>query len=219
MRDAISLLDQMLSFDGAEVVTLAQVQEVLGAVSSQAVVPVRGYFAQTRCRRRAQAHPATGAGWVEPARIHAPGGRASARGDGRADDRRRRADHRLPGDTVRQMQSQAQQVNLPPTLFAVKRFGEALPKLKGGDQPQLPLELALVEAIQGGPAAPVVVQQVVQQVVQAPAATAPATAAPVQAAHPAQAAQPDAAQPAEAPLDAAAVQRLRTLEGFCQRRA
>ncbi len=36
MRDAISLLDQMLSY-GVESVTLAQVQEVLGAVSSEAV--------------------------------------------------------------------------------------------------------------------------------------------------------------------------------------
>jgi hypothetical protein len=32
----------------------------------------------------------------------------------------------------------------------------------------LPLELALIEAVQGGPVAPVIVQQVVQQVVQAP---------------------------------------------------
>ena len=37
MRDAISLLDQMFSY-GADKVTLAQVQQVLGAVSSRTVI-------------------------------------------------------------------------------------------------------------------------------------------------------------------------------------
>jgi DNA polymerase-3 subunit gamma/tau len=74
----------------------------------------------------------------------------------------------LPGETIQGMQRQAQQMPLATTLYAVKRFSEAIAELKGGYQPQLPLELALIEAVQGGPVAPVVVQQVVQQVIQAP---------------------------------------------------
>ena len=44
MRDAISLLDQMFSY-GGEIVTLAQVQQVLGAVSAQTVSEFVGALA------------------------------------------------------------------------------------------------------------------------------------------------------------------------------
>ena len=50
------------------------------------------------------------------------------------------------------MQGQMQQLTLPETLFAINRFGEAIQESKGGYQPQLPLELALVEVIHGTPA-------------------------------------------------------------------
>jgi DNA polymerase-3 subunit gamma/tau len=84
----------------------------------------------------------------------------------------------LTGEAIQQVQRQAKQLTQPLTLYAIKRFSEAIPDLKGGHQPQLPLELALIEAIQGGPVAPVVVQQVVQQVVQAPAGEPGPAAAP-----------------------------------------
>ena len=55
----------------------------------------------------------------------------------------------LPGETVAQMQSQAQQLALPMTILAIKRFSTAVDELKYSHQPQLPLELALIESIQG----------------------------------------------------------------------
>ena len=75
----------------------------------------------------------------------------------------------LPGEAIQKLQQQARQMPLSTTLYAIKRFSEAATELKGGYQPQLPLELALIEAVQGGPVAPVIVQQVVQQVAQEPA--------------------------------------------------
>jgi DNA polymerase III gamma/tau subunit len=55
----------------------------------------------------------------------------------------------LPGETVQQMQMQAKQMDLPTTLYAIKRFSTAVNELKGGFQPQLPLEMALIEVVQG----------------------------------------------------------------------
>ena len=175
MRDAVSLLDQMLSF-GAETVTLEQVQQVLGAVNAQAVAELVDALATKNL--------AQGLGLIHSL---VTGGASlnefcaqvveQLRGimmlqmtndPGLLDD--------LPGESIQKLQQQAKQMPLPATLYAIKRFSEAIPELKGGYQPQLPLELALIEAVQGGPVAPVVVQQVVQQVVQ----PAPATEAPQQ---------------------------------------
>ncbi len=177
MRDAVSLLDQMLSY-GAETVTLAQVQQVLGAVNAQAVADLVDALATKNL--------AQGLGLIHSL---VTGGASlnefcaqvveHLRGimmlqmtndPGLLDD--------LPGESIQKLQQQAKQMPLPTTLYAIKRFSEAIPELKGGYQPQLPLELALIEAVQGGPVAPVVVQQVVQQVVQpAAAGEAPSGAA------------------------------------------
>ncbi|MEZ4609589.1 MAG: hypothetical protein R2838_04920 [Caldilineaceae bacterium] len=81
----------------------------------------------------------------------------------------------LPGEVVKRMQAQAEQLAMPQTLHAVKRFSEAIPELKGGYQPQLPLEMALIEAVQG------TVAVATQVTVETPAQTASvATSAPVQ---------------------------------------
>jgi DNA polymerase-3 subunit gamma/tau len=72
-----------------------------------------------------------------------------------------------PKETVAQLQAQARQVDLGAIVFAVKRFSAAVPELKGGYQPQLPLELAFIEATQGAP----VVQQVIAAPAQAPTAS------------------------------------------------
>ena len=45
----------------------------------------------------------------------------------------------LPGESIQKLQQQAKQMPLPATLYAIKRFSEAIPELKGGYQPQLPL--------------------------------------------------------------------------------
>jgi DNA polymerase-3 subunit gamma/tau len=212
MRDAVSLLDQMLSF-GAEAVTLAQVQQVLGSVSAQAVDELVEALAGkdvARGLRLIQQLVLEGASLTEfchQVMEHLRGVMVlqMAQDPSLLDE--------LPVEAVRQMQGQAQRMALPATIFAIKRFGEAIPQLKGGYQPQLPLELALIEATQGAPAA----------VPAAPSAPAP-SAVPAQATPPAGSkseAKPPTDKPAPVqteeapvaappPLDHAAVQRLRT---------
>jgi DNA polymerase-3 subunit gamma/tau len=123
----------------------------------------------------------------------------------------------LPNETVRHMQSQAQRMTLPVTIAAVKRFSEAINQLKSSYQPQLPLELAFIEAVNGsllssGAVAPAPVLGTAAAPTTAPPAAAPvmvakqnttpangkpdATPAPVEAAEP-------------PPLDHTAIKKLR----------
>ncbi|MCB9159529.1 MAG: DNA polymerase III subunit gamma/tau [Caldilineaceae bacterium] len=178
MRDAVSLLDQMLSF-GAETVTLAQVQQVLGAVSTEAVAALVDAVAAGDIAAgltQIQALMVEGASlneFCQQVVEHLRGvmllqmtGDPTLLTD-------------LPGEVVKRMQAQAEQLAMPQTLHAVKRFSEAIPELKGGYQPQLPLEMALIEAVQG------TVAVATQVTVETPAQTASvATSAPVQPAPP-----------------------------------
>ena len=164
MRDAVSLLDQMLS-SGAETVTLAQVQSVLGAVNAEAVADlVEALAAKNLAQGLALIHNLVTGGaslneFCAQVVEHLRGVMMlQMTNDPSLLDE-------LPGETVRKLQQQASRMPLATTLYAIKRFSEAATELKGGYQPQLPLELALIEAVQGGPVAPVIVQQVVQQVV------------------------------------------------------
>ncbi len=52
----------------------------------------------------------------------------------------------LTSEALQALQVQAGQISTPDLVWAIKRFSEAEAELKGGWQPQLPLELALVEA-------------------------------------------------------------------------
>jgi DNA polymerase III subunit gamma/tau len=166
MRDAVSLLDQMMSF-GAETVTLAQVEQVLGAVNAQAVAElVDALAAKNLGQGLGLIHGLVTGGaslneFCAQVVEHLRGIMMlqMTNDPGLLDD--------LPGESIQKLQQQAKQMPLPATLYAIKRFSEAIPELKGGYQPQLPLELALIEAVQGGPVAPGVGQQVV-----APAAAA-----------------------------------------------
>ncbi len=177
MRDAVSLLDQMLSF-GAETVTLEQVQQVLGAVNAQAVAAlVDALAAKDLGQGLGLIHSLVTGGaslneFCAQVVEHLRGIMMlqMTNDPGLLDD--------LPGESIQKLQQQAKQMPLPATLYAIKRFSEAIPELKGGYQPQLPLELALIEAVQGGPVAPVIVQQVVQQVVAPPPGTVTTSAAP-----------------------------------------
>jgi len=126
-----------------------------------------------------------------------------------------------PAETAARMRAQAGRMALPGILYAIKQFTEAAQQLKGGYQPQLPLELALIESIRGETAPAAVAPPI--SAVAAPVASVPAQAAaisapsaPVAAASPrseASAATPPASPPAEEPaqqpLDEAAVRRLR----------
>ncbi|MEZ4865891.1 MAG: DNA polymerase III subunit gamma/tau [Caldilineaceae bacterium] len=217
MRDAISLLDQMLSY-GSDTVTFAQVQQALGAVNTQAVTALISALAGKNIAAGLtliQQLLSDGASLTEFCHqvIEQLRGVMLLQ---MTNDAHLLSD--LPSDLVQQMQQQAQQLSLPSTLGAIKRFSAAIPELKGGHQPQLPLELALIESIQGEillPTAEAVVMaaasNAAQASVQQAAALAPLpTAAPIS--------QPDAAPPAATPtttapepppLDAAAIQKLR----------
>lgn len=218
MRDAVSLLDQMLSY-GAEQVTLAQVQQVLGAVKVETVAAlIDALAAKNISRGLSLIHQLVtdGASLNEYCQqvVEQLRGVMMVQMTGDAsllDD--------MTNEAIQQIQQQAKLMALNDTLYAIKRFSEAVIELKGGHQPQLPLELALIEAIQGGPVAPVVVQQVVQQVIAAPTGSAPSAppepgASGGQPAKPARTgaaakAEPAAADKPEPPvLDADAARRL-----------
>jgi DNA polymerase III gamma/tau subunit len=129
-----------------------------------------------------------------------------------------------PLDAVAEMAEQTQKLDRAQTLYAIKRFSEAIAELKGGIQPQLPLELALIEAAQGA-ALPTPVQTVAKPVVQTATSVAPqsitASVQPPQTASeaPTSKGEPkmdkaesktladDTAQPP--PLDEASIRRLR----------
>lgn len=221
MRDAISLLDQMLSY-GNETITFFQVQQALGAVSAQAVnalvdaLATRNVAAGLTLIQQLVLEGASLPEFCHQVVEHLRGVMVLQM----TEDRSLLSD--LPGETLQQMATQAKQMGLATTLTAIKRFSSAVAELKGGHQPQLPLELALIEAIQGEimpapiavPLAPVVAVAVAAPppitaaetlptaplVVTSPADNKPATVTPLPV--------EVAAEPP--PLDEAAVQRLRS---------
>ncbi|MCE7984932.1 MAG: DNA polymerase III subunit gamma/tau [Caldilinea sp. CFX5] len=218
MRDAISLLDQMLSY-GNEMITFVQVQQALGAVSAQAVADLVNTIATKQVAaglRLIQDLLTQGASLTEFCHqvIEHLRGVMVLQMAGDAD-----LLNELPRETVQLMQRQAQQLALPTTLYAIKRFSTATVELKGSYQPQLPLELAFIEAVQGEVTAPAmmvmptapmapapVAATVVAPTIAAPQPT-PAAAtgvAPTQAPPP-----PEPAAPKEPPpLDLTAIKRL-----------
>ncbi len=214
MRDAISLLDQMLSY-GGETVSFAQVQQALGAVSSQAV----GVLVDALVRKDVTAGllliqqlMRDGASLVEFCHqtIEHLRGVMVIQLTGNAD-----LLAELPSETLQQMRVQAGQWSQPQTLFAIKRFGEAIGELKGGSQPQLPLELALIEASHGPQILapqPTVVVAASTAAAQPTVNVAPPVATPDPTpSHESAAAPTPAAEPP--PLDAAALQTLRSRLG------
>jgi DNA polymerase-3 subunit gamma/tau len=218
MRDAISLLDQMLSY-GNTTVTFLQVQQALGAVSAQAVSDLVNALANRNI--------AAGLTLIQQLMLE---------GASLTEFCHQVVEHlrhvmvlqmtgetrflaELPADTVAQMQRQAQRMPQTTTLYAIKRFSSAIAELKNSHQPQLPLELALIETIQGE-ATPVVMATAIATpaVATAPAPTATVvqptpTTPPVttSAAVPALNGETAAQAPPvieEAPLDEAAIKRL-----------
>ncbi len=220
MRDAVSLLDQMLSY-GTEEVTLAQVQQVLGSVASQSVTAFVDAVAQQDIPaglaliHRLVSDGASLQEFTQQVVEHLRGvllvqmtGDASLLED-------------QPAETVAQMEGQAQRMSQARTLAAIKRFSQAVQELKGGHQPQLPLELALIEAVQGeprleraatpgpeaaAPSQPQAAQPKASPPQATPAQTSPASPASSEAAAPEPSSQAAGTPP---PLDPAAVQRLR----------
>ncbi len=161
MRDAISLLDQMTSY-GAETINLEQVQQVLGSVASGAVSAFVDGLATPRPTVAGQTNNAIAESLqlihellLQGASLHEFAGQVvehlrgvmlvQMAGDSSL------LDDRAP-ETVQKMKLQAEQIPAPDVLRAIKQFSQAMQELKGGHQPQLPLELALVEVMQGAQA-------------------------------------------------------------------
>lgn len=175
MRDAVSLLDQMLSY-GAQTVTLAQVQQVTGAVGSQSVMAMVQALADrdvTAGLHLIQQLVVDGASLVEFSHQLVEYLRGvmvlQMTGDtGLLSD--------LPGEAITRMQGQAKAIDLSITLYAIKRISDAITEIKSSNQPQLLLELAFIESVQG----------TVQPVGIAPAVPATASAAQVVKPPPAQ---------------------------------
>lgn len=207
MRDAVSLLDQMMN-NGAEIVTFEQVQEALGAVSAQHVAA----FVDALADKDVPAgltliHDLTASGAslsefcrqvIEHLRgvlvqvlTHDPSLLAE-----------------LPADSRTLMERQANRMTPAVVLFAIRRFTTALQEMKGDFQPQLPLEMALIECVQGPPVVTVAQASAPAQS-SAPAAAQAGTHHVVQPgrAAPARAAAADG--PPTAPIDAQAVEQLR----------
>jgi DNA polymerase-3 subunit gamma/tau len=154
MRDAISLLDQMLSY-GTDTVTADQVRQVLGTVSSDLVaLVVDSIRTQEVAAGLALIQDLVNEGanlpeFCQQVIDYLRGVMVLQM----TANRQLLADQ--PEESVTRMQEQASDMALPVILHAIKRFSVATQELKGNVQPQLPLELALVEATQGPPVAPV----------------------------------------------------------------
>ncbi len=146
LRDAESLLDQLAATDGGGI-TLAQVQATLGTVDAELVAGLVDGLAERD----------VGAGL---ALIN----QALDQGVDLRQFTRQIVEHLrgmlllklqgaalldLSAEALERLAAQAGQMGTPELVQAIKRFNQAEAELKGGWQPQLPLELALVELVTG----------------------------------------------------------------------
>ncbi len=220
MRDAVSLLDQMTSYgatasaEESRAISLEHVQQVLGSVASATVAAFVDALATKNVAAGLQLiHDLLLQGgslneFVAQVIEQLRGVMlVQMVGDGALLED-------LAPDTVQTMQRQAKELPKPETLWAIRRFSEAMSELKGGFQPQLPLELALVEVIAGEQqkaAAPAPTQTLSQPAVPTPPPVEKTAAQPASRA----AKSPVAERKETTPLDAEATQRLReNWEGF-----
>ena len=220
MRDAVSLLDQMTSYGATasaeerQAISLEQVQQVLGSVASATVAAFVDALATKNVAAGLQLiHDLLLQGgslneFAAQVIEHLRGVMlVQMVGDGALLED-------LAPDSVQTMQRQAKELSKPETLWAIRRFSEAMSELKGGFQPQLPLELALVEVIEGDQqkaAAPENTQTLSQPAAPTPPPAKKGAAQPASRA----AKSPVAERKETTPLDAEATQRLReNWDGF-----
>lgn len=155
VRDSISLLDQIVS-DPDEEITLEMVQRILGTASIQAVKElVDAMIAEDVPRGLHIINDAIDSGSdprqlgqqvVEHLRAVMLAQTASA-------------DLVEASSEERELyEEQAQTMTRPLTLRAIRAFNEAVNEYKGGWQPQLALELALIESVRGQPEQMLVLQ-------------------------------------------------------------
>ncbi len=214
MRDAVSLLDQMTSYgatastEESPAISLEQVQQVLGSVATATVAA----FVEALAAKDVSA----GLQLIHDLLLQ--GGSLNEFAAQVIEHLRGVMLVQMVGDsalledsapdTVQTLQRQAKDLSKSETLWAIKRFSGAMSELKGGFQPQLPLELALVEVIEGEPqqfAPPAPAQTLSQPAAPTPPAKEKSTAQPKTGAS----SSPVAEKKETTPLDAQATQRLR----------
>jgi DNA polymerase-3 subunit gamma/tau len=145
VRDAESLLDQLIAY-GEETINLAQVQAVLGIGSLRVVSELVGHLIANDVASGLDAINQAIDDGVAPGQLNRQvveylrGLMLIQVGDG---------DQllNLPQETLETMRHQATQAPFRQVVRSVKLFNEAGRALKGSLHPQLPLELAFIEAV------------------------------------------------------------------------
>jgi DNA polymerase III subunit gamma/tau len=198
LRDAISLLDQLVASN--DTVTLVQAQALLGASASQTI--------QGLVDTLASGDTATALNLVNEAIDAGADARQLARQ--MVDYLRQVMLARMgnlalveaSAEVKATLARQAQNLDLPALLKAVRAFNGAANDMRGGWQPQLPLELAIVECTGASPAvaAPVAAATAAVSVPPPAAVVKPAAAPHLAEMQPAE----PAAAPMPAPLEAGA---------------
>jgi DNA polymerase-3 subunit gamma/tau len=146
MRDAISLLDQLTAY-GSDRITLAQVQSVLGAVASQAVIDLADCLVAGDLARGLDVINRVVGDGAEPRQVtrefveYLRGLLLLKMGDGAGWLRR------VPDETLALMEQQAARLSPRALLRATRLFNTAALETKVGFLTQLPLELAFVETV------------------------------------------------------------------------
>lgn len=143
LRDAISLLDQLMAY-GGDTITLAQVQGLLGAGSHQAIAELIARLAEKDVARGLALIANAVDSGADPrqlareiveylrALLLIQAGSASAL--------------TLTADTLAEMTERAKQFSAEQLLRAIRLFNQAAFELRASANPTLPLEIALVEA-------------------------------------------------------------------------
>ncbi len=147
MRDAISLLDQLTAY-GSDTITLAQVQAVLGAVASQVVIELADSLIESDLARGLDVINRVVGDGTEPRQFtrefveYLRGLLLLKIGDGSSLLRAS-----VPDETLARMEEQVTHLSPRTLLRATRLFNAAALEMKAGFLPQLPLELAFVEAV------------------------------------------------------------------------
>jgi DNA polymerase-3 subunit gamma/tau len=141
LRDAISLLDQLISTDNS--VTLAQAQALLGTAAGQTVQGVVDALTTGNAGAGLQLLAAAADAGTDPRQLarqlvdYLRGLMLVRLGSAALVE--------ATADVRATMARQAQSLDTPAVLRAIRAFNAAANDVKGGWQPQLPLELAIVE--------------------------------------------------------------------------
>ena len=187
MRDAISLLDQLAA--GGEAITVERAQDVLGAGALEDVMALADALASGDAAGGLSAINSAIDRGADARQItrqivdYLRGLMLIALGDASLVN--------VAGEQRKRMQEQAARLDLDRLIRAAKLFNQAASELKPGWQPQLPLELAFVEALNRSGALPPPTPPAPPQAAHAPA---PSTSTRPELSH--TAAAPDSPEPA-----------------------